>query len=190
LIQSVPYNEAPELLRLQFALLSHRANPGTRSASTDAAPVLHDPALDTMSFYASLDGEIVSYAAVIRKTISHGGQTYTLGGLSWVATDPDYRRRGFGSLTVSTATRWMECSDLDIGLFSCDPPLASFYARAGAWPVVEGVVLIGSRHAGALRSDTLGKVVLMRLFSAKANVNASTLRHTTIDLDLPVGQFL
>jgi hypothetical protein len=84
----------------------------------------------------------------------------------------------------------MECSNLDIGLFSCDPPLASFYARAGGWPVVEDVVLIGSRHEDALRSDTLGKVVLMRLFSAKARATASLLRRTTIDLDLPIGQFL
>lgn len=190
MIQSVFYNEAPELLRRQFALLLHRANPGTRTVPADAIPVQHDPALDALSFYAWLGGEIVSYAAVIRKTISHGAQTYTLGGLSWVATDPDYQRRGFGTRTVSAATRWMESSNLDIGLFSCDPPLASFYARAGEWSVAEDVVLIGSRHAGALRSDTLGKVVLLRLFSAKADVNASMLRHTTIDLDLPIGQFL
>jgi GNAT superfamily N-acetyltransferase len=189
-IQSVPYNEAPELLRRQFALLLHRANPDTHLVPVDAVPVQHDPALDALSFYALLGGEIVSYAAVIRKTISHGTQTYTLGGLSWVSTDPDYQRRGIGTRTVSAATRWMECSNLDIGLFSCDPPLASFYARAGEWPVVEDVVLIGSRHCDALRSDTLGKVVLLRLFSAKANVNASMLRHTTIDLDLPIGQFL
>ena len=73
---------------------------------------------------------------------------------------------------------------------SCDPPLASFYARAGAWAVVKDVVLIGSRDVGALRSDLLGKAVLMRLFSAKARAAASTLSHAMIDLDLPVGHFL
>jgi hypothetical protein len=75
-------------------------------------------------------------------------------------------------------------------LLSVGPRLASFYARAGAWRGVPDVVLIGSRDVHALRSDSLGKVVLMRLFSAKALAVASTLTHTTIDLDLPVGQFL
>ncbi len=183
-IQSIPYNEAPELLRRQFARMQSRANPAM------VAPMQHDPALNALSFYASECGVVVSYAAVIRKTIQHGTQTYTLGGLSWVATDPDYRRSGFGTRTVSAATRWMESNNFDLGLFTCDPPLASFYARAGDWPVVEDVVVIGSRDADALRSDTLGKVVLMRLFSEKARATASMLRGTTIDLDLPIGKFL
>ncbi|MBP5141341.1 GNAT family N-acetyltransferase, partial [Pseudomonas chlororaphis] len=43
---------------------------------------------------------------------------------------------------------------------------------------------------GALRSDTLGKVVLLRLFSAKARAAASALAGGVIDLGLPDGQFL
>ena len=113
-----------------------------------------------------------------------------MAGLSCVATDPNFQARGFGLRTVAAATRWIEQSPVDFGIFTCDPPLAYFYARAGAWPVVKDVVLIGSRDDGALRSDLLGKAVLMRLFSAKARAAASTLSHTVIDLGLPVGHFL
>jgi hypothetical protein len=115
---------------------------------------------------------------------------FKIAGLSSVATDRDYQGRGFGLRTVAAATRWIEQSDTDFGIFTNDPPLADFYIRAGSWPVVPDVVLIGSRDEGALCSAALQKVVLMRLFSAEARAAASKLRCTTIDLDFPVGQFL
>jgi len=189
-VQSVHYNEADDELRRQFAVLQHRVDPDICAMQGEAVPAQHDLVLNALSFYSCANGKIVSYAAVVRKTIKHGEQAFDIAGLSYVATDPDYQGLGFGSRTVAAATRWMKKSSVDFGIFTCDPPLASFYARAGAWLVVPDVVLIGSQDDGALRSDSLGKVVLMRLFSAKALAATSTLRHTTIDLDLPVGQFL
>ncbi|MDJ1157924.1 hypothetical protein QNA08_06715 [Chelatococcus sp. SYSU_G07232] len=130
------------------------------------------------------------YAGVVRTTIRHAGQSFAIAGPSCVATDPAYRGRGFATRAVAAATRSIEHSDRDVGIFTCDPPLARFYARAGAWPVVPHVVLVGSRDEGALDSTPLGKAGLMRLFSAKARAAAEELSHTTIDLGLPVGQFL
>ncbi|MHA7147013.1 hypothetical protein [Burkholderia pseudomallei] len=51
------------------------------------------------------------------------------------------------------------------------------------------MVLIGRRDEGPLRRGTLGKIVLMRLFSARAVAPAATPDHTTIDLG-PIGPFL
>ncbi|AIO64966.1 GNAT family N-acetyltransferase [Burkholderia oklahomensis] len=191
-LRSIRYNDAPEALRRQFALLHQRVDPDDAFEPGDTAPVLHDPRLDAMSFYVSApkSRDIASYAAVVRKTISHAGERFSIGGLSWVATDPAHRRAGLGTRTVAAATQWMEASGIDIGVFTCDPPLASFYARAGRWPIASRVTLIGSRADGALRSDTLNKVVLMRLFSAKARAAEAELSRATIDLDLPLGQFL
>lgn len=190
-VQEVPYNDAPDALRRRFALLQHRATPDAGPMPEESTPeLLHDPVLNARSFYSSVNGEIASYAAVVRKTITHGEQVFDMAGLSCVATDLNFQARGFGLRTVAAATRWIEQSPVDFGVFTCDPPLAHFYARAGAWPVVKDVVLIGSRADGALRSDLLGKAVLMRLFSAKARAAASTLSHTVIDLGLPVGHFL
>jgi hypothetical protein len=92
-------------------------------------------------------------------------------------TNPEHQRRGLEVRTVAAATRFMERSTLDFGLFACDPPLPRFYARSGGWPVVPDVVLIGSRDDGALRSDVLGKVVLMRMFSAKRGRCIAAARH-------------
>ena len=189
-IHAIPYNRAHEPLRRDIALLQYRAAPTAGPPPSDPIPPEHDPVLEALSFYLMAENRVVSYAAVVHKQIAHGDDTFWIAGLSCVATDPDYQGRGLGTRTVGAATRYIEHSTIDIGIFTCDPPLARFYARAGAWPVAPEVILIGSRHAEALNSVSLQKVVLMRLFSAKAQAAANQLRRTTINLDLPVGQFL
>ncbi|WP_154401992.1 GNAT family N-acetyltransferase, partial [Burkholderia pseudomallei] len=98
-LQSIRYNDAPDALRRRFALLHQRVDPDDAFAPDGPPPVIHDPRLDAMSFYASTrsNGEVVSYAAVVRKTIAHAGKRFSIGGLSWVATDPAHRRAGLGA---------------------------------------------------------------------------------------------
>jgi len=189
-VESVAYNESPDDLRRRFAWLRHRADPAARPVPGETVSAQHDRALNAVSFYSCVDGDVVSYAAAVRKTIRHGERVFDIAGISSVVTDPAFRGRGFGARTVSAATRWIEHSGADFGIFTCDPPLARFYAWAGGWPVAPNVVLIGGRSQAALRSDTLGKAVLMRLFTRKALDAARILAGATIDLDLPDGQFL
>ncbi|MCG7508632.1 GNAT family N-acetyltransferase [Mesorhizobium retamae] len=190
IVEAIGYSWASAALRHEFASLQCRVYP-LGGGDEDAATVpLHDPAFDAFSFYIREDSQVVSYAAIAKKTIEYAGDTFNIAGLSCVMTDPGRQRQGLGLRVVSAATRCLERSSLDIGVFTCDPPLVRFYAQAGCWPIAPNVVLIGSRHPGALRSDALGKVVLMRLFSLKALAAASTLTNATIDLNLPVGQFL
>ncbi|WGS45362.1 GNAT family N-acetyltransferase [Burkholderia sp. JSH-S8] len=189
-VEAIRYGWASDALRHAFAALQCRVYPEPGSSGTPADVLLHDPSFDCLSFYIGVAERVVSYAAAARKTIVHAGATLEIAGLSCVMTDPAWQGRGLGLRTVAAATRCMERSNLDIGIFTCDPHLVRFYAQAGKWEVARNVVVIGSRDEGALRSDTLGKVVLMRLFSARAIAAATTLGHATIDLDLPVGQFL
>ncbi|MFP5114064.1 GNAT family N-acetyltransferase [Bacillaceae bacterium C204] len=190
-VQSIYYNQAPETLQREIAIMLHQVWPD--ACPMPGAKILeaHDKELNARSFYSYIDGKLVSYAGVVHKTIKHNGQTFNIGGLSSVATDPEYHGQGLGLRIVAAATQWIEKQrDIDFGIFTCNPSLTSFYTRAGAWPVVTDVVLIGSRDEDALSSESLDVVVLMRLFSEKAKAYESILRHTTINLDFPVGQFL
>lgn len=148
------------------------------------------PALDARSFFIRADGRVVSYAGVVSKTIEHTGRTFTISGLSCVATDPAYQRRGLGRRVVAAATVQIAASGVDLGVFTRAPALAGFYADAGSWPVAPRVVLICSRGEGALTSASLGVVVLPRLFSGRARSASTSLLHGTISLDLPPGQFV
>ncbi|WP_274364341.1 GNAT family N-acetyltransferase [Paenibacillus thermotolerans] len=191
IVQSTFYNQASDTLRREIAILMHKVWPNFCPMPGGTIPDTHDAELHARSFYSCSSGRLVSYAGVVRKTIMHGRRTFNIAGLSCVATDPDVQGQGFGLRTVAAATEWIEEQvDIDFGIFTCNPSLAYFYKRAGDWPVVPDVRLIGSREEGALSSDYLQVVVLMRLFSAKAHAYESMLRHSTIDLGLPIGQFL
>ena len=189
IVESIAYNTAPAWLLREFDSLQDRVyGPSPPSSNGHAAP-LHDPALNAQSFFIHVNGQIVSYAGVVRKQILHDGQRFVVAGLSCVATDPDFRRRGLAGLVTTAATSFIARSGVDFGVFTCAPELVPLYATQGSWMVAPGVRVIGSRDAGALTSASLGVVVLMRLFSPRAHAAASTLLSETIDLDLPLGQF-
>lgn len=189
-VQTLLYDDASAPLRRAITSLVDAAYGSTDSTSDDAARPLHAPGLHARSFFICIDGRVVSYAGVISKTIQHGGQSFTIAGLSSVATDPAHQRQGLATRVIATATRHIEQSGVDIGVFTCAPALAPLYAAAGSWPIAPDVVLIGSRAPGALSSAALDVVVLMRLLSDTARGAADNLLHGTIDLDLPVGEFL
>jgi GNAT superfamily N-acetyltransferase len=188
-VDAIPYERTGKLLLREFALLQHRVySTPKRVDAGQKAPQLHDPSFDVLSFFVGEGDRVIAYAGVAMKRIKHAGEPLDIGGLSCVMIDPGYQRQGIGSKVVAAATRCIERSSLDVGVFTCDPPLARFYQRAGAWPVAPDVVLAGSHDEAALRSDRLNKVVLLRLLSERAM--ALAFAHSTIDLDLPLGQFL
>ena len=188
-IHVIPYNRACDVLRWDVAMLQHRAAPGFSSRPAKPVPPEHDPTLDPLAFYLLAESRVVSYAAVLHKQVACDGETLGIAGLSCVATDPVYQRHGLGSRVVASATRYLEHSTIDMGIFTCDPGLRPFYERAGGWLAMPGVVLVGGSDEGGPSSVTLQKVVLMRLFSAKARDAADRLSRATINLDLPPGQF-
>ena len=190
-VQSIYYNHASDTLKREINALLNQVWPDDSSMPGTTIPETHDKELNARSFYSYIDGKLVSYAGVVHKTIQHDEQTYNIAGLSCVATDPKYQGQGLGLRTVAAATKWIEKQrDIDFGIFTCQPTLASFYNHSGSWPVVQDVVLIGNMNEGALSSESLDVVVLMRLLSEKAKTYESTLRHSTINLEFPDGQFL
>lgn len=191
IVQSMEYNQTPDDLRHKIAIILHRTWPTICPMPKEVIPEAHEKELNVRSFYICIDEKLVSYTGVVRKTIIHNGQMFNIAGLSCVTTGRDYRGQGIGLQTVATATQWIrEQSDIDFGIFTCEPSLADFYKRAGAWSVVPDITLIGSKDEEALSSERLGVFVLMRFFSEKSKDNESVLRNTTINLDFPVGQFL
>ena len=190
-ILHIAYHEAPADLRRDIAVLMHLVWPDVSPMPGETIPSPHDEGWKAESFYLYADGRLASYAGIVQKRITHHGEPFEIAGLSCVATDPAWRGRGLGHRTVAAASRWLEQQkDVDFGIFTCHPSLASLYERAGGWQAVPDVRLIGSGDPGALSSDSLPVVVLQRLFSEKARAAAAQLRCTTIDLQVPVGQFL
>jgi GNAT superfamily N-acetyltransferase len=188
-IQSVRYNEATAQLRAEIAWLQHRAAPSSVPMPAEPLPPEHDPALDAISYFLRAGDLLVSYAAVVQKSILHAGESYRIAGLSCVATDLAYQSRGFGTRVVAAATQAIMASSADLGIFTCDWELTAFYRHAGNWQIMANITLIASDGPQALTSSKLNKAVLLRLFSAKAIATQDHFSHGEINLDLPLGQF-
>jgi GNAT superfamily N-acetyltransferase len=156
----------------------------------DEDPVIHDPALRPVSFCLRVGKQLVAYAGVVFLSVQLGGTTFAVAGLSGVATQPGFQRRGYGFQVVRAASNFVASSGVDLGIFTCDPGLIDFYRHAGNWQPSPSVVLVGNQNPKSLASDTLGLTVMLRQFSDRAREHSASLLAGRFVLGLPVGQFL
>jgi hypothetical protein len=75
------------------------------------------------------DGRIVSATHIVKRIVSCGDFTLTLGGVANVATRTEYRNRGYGSACLNDAVGIMQADAMDLSLLFTGR--YDFYARAG-----------------------------------------------------------
>ena len=140
-----------------------------------AGPPPHDPALRPLTMLLVADGRVLSALDILSKELVHAGERFAASGLSRVITDPGERRKTYGSQLVRAARDAMAASGADLGIFTCDQPLRSFYERCG-WQALPGTSLIGGTREDPFPSDRFDKVTLAAFFSARARRHACRLR--------------
>jgi aminoglycoside 2'-N-acetyltransferase I len=157
-----PQDELPPALLEQIRALDQQAWPGVLGHGPR-----HDPALSPISMTLVADGRVLASLDILSKEIEHAGERYAARGLSTVMTNEALRRQGHGRRLVGAARAAIAASGADLGIFTCDRPLAPFYESAG-WTVVPGAVLVGGTPEEPFPSDQWDKVTLAAFFSAKA----------------------
>ena len=105
---------------------------------------------------------LISHAAVLWKSLEHGGESSKVFGLSGVFTYPSLRRQGYGHQVVKAGTRLIRRSDGDLAMLWCDPALEQFYGAHGWIPMMQAVTLMGARE-----DPTENEELLMMLFLSK-----------------------
>ncbi|MFI0786620.1 GNAT family N-acetyltransferase [Streptomyces lydicus] len=184
---SFPEAATPPDLRAQVRALHDAAwppsdPPAGHDTDTDT-DTGHDPALHPRSMLLVDDGTVLAALDVLSKPLVHAGRRYRAGGLSAVVTRPVVRGRGHGRRLVAAAHEAMSRSGLDLGVFTCDRPLRSFYESAG-WQLLPGTVLVGGTPTAPFPSDRPGfdKVTMAAFFSAPARESRAAFRHTRLEL--------
>ena len=187
-VTSAPYQDLPPAWRREINAKLHLAYQCEGEPDLDEA--LHRPALDARAFWLADNGRLAAYASAFGKTIIHQGAVFSLGSLGCVATQPAMRGRGLGERVVAAASDWLRtCGRYDVAAFSCDAGLLPFYRRAAGWEAAD-IVLIANDDEEALRSDALGKVVVLELLSERARAAEASFRGATVNLGLPPGEFI
>jgi GNAT superfamily N-acetyltransferase len=178
-MQLAAYAESavPEPLRHQIHALQNEAWP------SDGLELVHDAALRPLSMVLVDDGVVLAALDILRKPLTHAGNTFQAGGLSTVVTRADVRGRGYGHRLVVAARARMISEHLDLGIFTCDRPLQRFYEAAG-WQTLPGTTLIGGTPEEPFPSDQPGfdKITLATFFTPAAAEAAPTFNKTRIPL--------
>ncbi len=78
---------------------------------------------------SSVDGQVVASAMIVRRTVSCGDMTLTVGCLANVATVADYRGRGYANECVQQCLKVMEADTFDLSILFSDRH--HFYGRLG-----------------------------------------------------------
>ncbi|MEJ8654400.1 GNAT family N-acetyltransferase [Streptomyces sp. MS1.AVA.3] len=176
-----PEADVPPDLQTQVSALRDEAWPPDSSSAPGT--FAHDPALRPVSMLL-VDGAMVLAALdILTKQLVHDGERFRAAGLSTVVTRGTARGQGHGRRLVTAAREAMAAMSLDIGLFTCDRPLRSFYESAG-WHHLPGAVLVGGTPLAPFPSDRPGfdKVTMADFFSPRGRRHRSSFPHSRIEL--------
>jgi GNAT superfamily N-acetyltransferase len=96
----------------------------------------------TWNIVLSVGGQLVGNAAVLRHTVSVGGQPVDVGGVGDVVTLPHVQRQGYAQAALHEAVAFLTHElRLPFGLLFCIERLRPYYARQG-WQQVHAPVWI------------------------------------------------
>lgn len=182
-MQQFLQQDSPTPLKEQIIELMQHEWPQVFAGISGEIPFPENPDAHPTSFVLIQDNAVICHVAVPWKYITHAGQTYKAFGLSEVMTHPSHRHQGFGLQLVKEATSFIQKNDPDIGLYTCQPNLVSFYTKGG-WEHLKNTNLIGGTRNKPFRSDSIGAVTMMRFFSEKAQQNRSAFEGTDVYLEL------
>jgi predicted N-acetyltransferase YhbS len=94
-----------------------------------------------------VDGRLVSAVQIVRRTLSFGDFTLTLGGIANVATLPEYRGKGYNTQCMLQAHAVMESDAFDLALLGTG--IQDYYARLG-WELIPSLSRSGYLREGII----------------------------------------
>jgi aminoglycoside 2'-N-acetyltransferase I len=115
-------------------------------------------ALGGAHFIGTLDGRIVSHAAVVERSIHVDGRPLRTGYVEAVATAPHSQRRGYGTLVMRGANELIE-NEFQLGALGTGSQ--PFYERLG-WKVWRGPSYVRTPQGEVATPDEDGYIMVLR----------------------------
>ena len=115
-------------------------------------------ALGGLHFVLDLDGEIVSHASVVERTLAIGGRPFRTGYVEAVATDPDLQGRGYGSIVMEAVTGHIRAT-FELGALGTGRH--AFYQRLG-WQTWHGPAFVRAPEGEQRTPDDEGYILVRR----------------------------
>lgn len=126
------YSQAdfPDVFKWQAIAFMRCEWPSIFEGSLTYLSETYPPEMKPIHFVAIHGETLVSYAAILRLSLHHADQPFTVYGFGNMFTFPPYRGHGYGKQILALATDYILNSDVDVGILFCDTTLAPFYAQS------------------------------------------------------------
>jgi aminoglycoside 2'-N-acetyltransferase I len=106
----------------------------------------------------AVDGDPACHVGIYFRTVTWNGRKIHVGGIGGVATRPDCRRRGYGSLALNAAAQTMRDQDAaQFALLFCEPHNFEFYLSRG-WQSFAGDIY-AEQPGGRIRFELMSPFV-------------------------------
>lgn len=102
----------------------------------------YPPEYDPIHFVMAEAESLLSYATLLKRTLSHAGQEFTIYGFGNMLTFVPYRKQGYGRKILRAATEFIRQSSVDVAILFCDKSLEKYYAAEG-WLATHSPTYLG-----------------------------------------------
>jgi hypothetical protein len=137
-----PQPEFPAIFKWQVIAFMRMEWPSIFQGDNLYMPETYPPEFDPIHYVVAEGDTLLSYGALLKLKIDHGGSDYSVYGFGNMLTFPPFAHQGWGGQVLQAATRFIQQSDVDIAALFCDPGLDSYYAMQG-WTVAHSATRLG-----------------------------------------------
>jgi hypothetical protein len=103
----------------------------------------YPPELQPVHFVIAEGDSLLSYASILKLSLSHANIDYQIYGFGNLLTFPPFRRRGYGGRILQAATDYISQREVDAAILFCDRLLEPFYAKKG-WISIPSPTRLGA----------------------------------------------
>ena len=140
----------------------------------------YPPEWEPVHFVLAEGDSLLSYATLMKRSISHAGREYSIHGFGNMFTFPPYRKQGYGQKVLHTASEFIQQSSVDLGILFCDKSLESYYAREG-WSATKSPTYLGYPEEHSLYEPSR----MMLFVSDKGKAARTDFDNSALHLDYP-----
>ena len=131
--------------------------------------------------FVVVEGEtLITYAAILEVTLDHCGHSYQIYGFGNMFTFAPFRKQGYGSQVLESATEYIKTSPVDASILFCDPNLESFYETQG-WQATRSPTRLGKPDRYKVYNPTR----MMLFISGKGHFGKSDFESQPMYIDWP-----
>jgi GNAT superfamily N-acetyltransferase len=140
----------------------------------------YPPELNPVHFVMAEGDTLLSYATLLRRSITLDGTDFDLHGFGNMFTFAPFRKKGYGSQILRSATDYIRRNGADVAGLYCDPSLEAYYAKEG-WTTTHGETRLG----GPEKYHVYEPIRMMLFVSEKGQASQADFNRLPVYLDWP-----